>query len=174
MGLTTHVSPLRFKIMALETAYPSETASCLEDWLIDVANARGARIVRRPTGSDRQFISPSRRVFSNEELIVAICQPQCLDRPQMLRLAAQLISRGAVKNPRRLKLVAKRERACLVLGELARLAVTVAPNHETWRSLLEAFQDEPRPREPILHWTRLAEPVPGNGRYNAGEWRLVA
>jgi hypothetical protein len=109
--------------------------------------------------------------LSNEELVVAICQPHGLDRPQMLRLAGQLISREAVDFGR-LRLVAERERAGVVLGGLAREALRVAADHPLWRKLAAAF---PRPiAEPLLHWTRLAQPVMRNGRCNAQAWRLVA
>ena len=139
---------------------------------MDVANARGARVVTRnpePVG----FAAPERGQLPDEELVVGICQLQCLDHPQMLRLAAQLISRETV-DVHRLQLVARRERADRVLAELARQALRVDPTHRTWRALYDAFGSLPRLREPLLHWTRLAEPVMRNGRCNAETWRLVA
>ena len=53
---------------------------------------------------------------------------QNLDRPQMLRLAAQLISRGAV-DFEELAAVAVRERVGFILAELARNACRVDPEH---------------------------------------------
>ncbi len=165
------MSPLRIRLEALRRQFPAPGAEQLEDWLVDVANARGARIVIREQRAACQWTAPSLAQFSNEELVVAICQPHCLDRPQMLRLAAQLISRGAVEFAR-LRLIAERERAGVVLGGLAREALRVAPDHPLWRKLAAAF---PRlPAEPLLHWTRLADPVMRNGRCNAESWRLVA
>lgn len=160
-------------LQRLRQEFPSATAECLEDWLVDVANARGARVVVRPTPAPAEFSPPPAGVLSNEELVVGICQLQCLDRPQMLRLAAQLISRGAVEEAR-LCLVARQERVGRVLVELARQALRVAPQHALWRRLLEEFGDEPPLRDTLLHWTRLAEPIMAAGRGHTGEWKLVA
>ena len=173
LGQTVHVSPLRFKLERLRCAYPSDGAKELEDWLVDVANARGARIVERNPPVSPGFTPPGTETLSHEELVAAICQTQCLDRPQMLRLAAQLISRGAA-DVSALRLVAERERVGRILGELARQALKVDREHGAWRAVLEAFGSEPPLREPILHWTRLAEPVMKDGRCNAAAWRLVA
>jgi hypothetical protein len=161
------------KLKRIEHLYPSNGTECLEDWLVDVANSRGARIVFRPAASGTGFAPPPVELLSNEELVVAICQFECLDRPQMLRLAAQLISREAVET-HPLILVARRERAGRLLAELARQALRIDPFHEVWRAILRAFRDERPLREPVLHWTRLAEPIPVDGRCNAKNWKLVA
>ena len=153
--------------------FPAEHAECLEDWLVDLANARGARIVNRSIDRQHQYIPPTEQLVTNEELVVGICQLQCLDRPQMLRLAAQLISRNAVQLSR-LKLLAEQERIGPILAELAKQALRVEPTHPLWRKIQETFHDEQPLKEPLLHWTRLAEPVMQNGRCNAKHWRLVA
>jgi hypothetical protein len=173
LGKTVHVSPLRFRLLRLTAAYPSPGAACLEDWLVDVANARGARVVTRPHPPSACFVPPSETALSNEELVVAICQLQCLDRPQMLRLAAQLVSRDAV-DIRRLVNLALRERVGVVLAELARQALRIDPVHAGWSSILETFRRERPPSEPLLHWTRLAEPIMRDGRCHAAGWKLVA
>jgi len=173
LGLSVHVSPLRYKIHRIKAVFQSSTAATLEDWLVDVANVRGARIVTRGTTPAFAGSGPPESDFSNEELVVAMCQLQALDRPQMLRLAGQLISREAVDFGR-LKSVAIRERATLVLTELAYQALHVDPKHGLWKELASLRPERPRLRAPILHWTRLAEPVPVNGRCNAGSWRLLA
>lgn len=173
LGTTVHCSPLRFRLARLRERHPAATAGCLEDWLVDVANARGARVVCRLERPDPDFSPPSDQELPNEELIVGICQLQALDRPQMLRLAAQLISRRAAV-PERLALAAERERAGRVLAELARQALRVDPEHALWRYLAERFGRMPPLRDTLLHWTRLAEPVPGAGHVNAASWRLVA
>ena len=173
LGLTTHVSPLRYKAEQLRLAFTSAGAAVLEDWLVDVANARGARIVTRPQGIPQAFVPPPVEVFSNEELVVCLCQAQCLDRPQMLRLPAQLISAGAV-DARKLVRVARRERAERLLAELARLALRVDPRHPTWTQICDLLGHPPRLRQPLLHWTRLADPVPHRGLCDGRSWRLVA
>ena len=173
LGTTVHVSPLRRRLEELQEQFPSSGAECLEDWLVDVANARGARIVVRPGGRFSSFNPAPPDRLSNEELVVAICQLQCRDRPQMLRLAAQFISREAVQF-RTLRLLAERERAGLVLGELARQALRVDSSHKLWGQIAGAFPQKGKLRSPILHWTRLAEPVMVGGRCNADRWRLAA
>lgn len=173
LGMTVHVSPLRMKIRRLQGQFPSSDSCCIEDWLVDVANSRQATIVVRPHRCNFQFNAPPLNDFSNEELVAAICQLQCRDRPQMLRLAAQLISRQKVSF-QTLKGVAERERAGMVLGELARQALRVAPAHELWRALANAFPRTMELRSPILHWTRLAEPIMTERGYNAQAWTLVA
>ncbi len=172
LGTTVHVSPLRFKLARLQSAYPSASAHCVEDWLVDVANHRGARVVCRPN-APAEFCPPPTTELSNEELVVAICQLQCLDRPQMLRLAAQLITREAVC-VEQLALVARRERAERVLAELAHLALRVQPDHQAWGAIERRFRNAKPLRDVLLHWTRLAEPVMEPGRPNAAGWKLVA
>lgn len=141
---------------------------------MDVAHARGARVVHR--GGDQgpvDFIPPTPSVFPNEELVVSICQLQRKDQPQRLRLAAQLVSRGSV-NIRRLLLLARRERTDVVLGEMARQALKVEPEHNVWQQIAEAFTPRHILRSPVVHWQRLAWPVVTTGRrMNAQRWELV-
>lgn len=172
LGKTTHVSPLRYKLARLRREWPCPTCRCIEDWLVAVANARGARAVVLPDPPAPGAPVPDERNLSNEELVTALCQPNCLDRPQILRLAAQLISGGAV-DPQYLCFVAKRERAEPVLAELSRQALKVDPHHAVWQAIAARLRDQRALAEPILHWTRLAEPIMGSGGYNADRWELV-
>jgi hypothetical protein len=173
LGTTVHVSPLRMKLKRLRIQFPSPSAACLEDWLVDVANERGARIVfREDRPADVPVGVPPNRL-TDEELIVGICEVQNLDRPQMLRLAAQLISRQAV-NLQRLCHSAEQERVGTVLAELARQALKVDKAHATWQAIAKRFAHERPLRDTLLHWTRLAEPVMKNGRCDAQRWELVA
>jgi hypothetical protein len=153
--------------------FPAPGALCIEDWMAELANARGLRVVVRPGSQGFAGPVPGRDVVADEELVVALCQLQGLDRPQLLRLAAQCVSAGRVDVAGLIRL-AVRERAELVLAELARQALKVDPAHPVWSRLLESFRDEPPPREPLLHWTRLARARPVAGRYNAESWELVA
>ena len=171
LGKTAHVSVLRHKIRRLYSEYPSPTATCLEHWLIDVANHRDARIVQRP-GPPSRFRPPDARVFSNTELVVALCQLQCLDQPQILRLAAQLISRGAFE-PSELKRLAEMERTVPILAELSRLALRVEPGNPRWCAVASMFGAAAPLREPLIHWSRLAQAIPKDGRVNATAWKLV-
>lgn len=172
MGMTVHVSCLDRKLNRLSREYPSPTAEKVEDWLVDVANARGANIVRRDTPPGTSFAPPPKVIFSDEELIVSICMLQRLDRPQSLRLAAQMISRGKI-TLNLLSRLAAMERTGVVLGEMARQALKVDPKHSIWRKLHEKFSTERELRSPVIHWQRLAWPIMSEKGYNAKSWRLV-
>ncbi len=173
LGVTVHVSPLRMRLRRLMTEHPSAGAGCVEEWLLDVAQTRGVRSVTRDIHPPAGFRPPSLSELSTEELVAAITQPQNLDRPQILRAAAELVSRGAV-DPFVLAATARRERADRVLAELARQALHVEPAHFVWRALAGALGDVRPLRSPLLHWTRIAFPVPDERGVCRGTWRLVA
>jgi hypothetical protein len=147
------------------------SAEMLEDWLVDLANSRGARIVTRDEGN--HVNSPDLNELTNEELVVGLSLPQNRDRPQMLRLAAQLISQRAVDFDE-LVWLATRERIGFVLAELARQACSVEPSHPLWSLIREKFATEKPAQAPLAHYTRLAQPVMKNGRVNAEKWVLVS
>lgn len=171
LGLTVHQSILDRRLRRLMRVYASTQSP--ENWLMDVAHARGARVVCRPAeGDNENFTSPPPDVFANEELVIAICLLQRADEPQILRLAAQLISRGAV-NVKRLLLLARRERVEIVLGEMALQALKVEPTHDVWTQIADAFPVRTPLRSPIVHWQRLAWPIMGDRRVNAQKWELV-
>jgi len=172
LGLTVHQSLLDRRLRRLMRAYPSNQSQSPENWLMDVAYARGARVVCREDGGEKDFMPPPADVFANEDLVVAICLLQRVDEPQRLRLAAQLISRGAV-NVKRLLLLARRERVEVVLGEMAFQALKVEPAHDLWARIADAFKVRPALRSPIIHWQRLAWPIMGIRRVNAQRWELV-
>ncbi len=173
MGTTTHESSLRYKIKRLMRNESLDNES-IEDWLVDVANDRGARVVFRATGGvreNRKF--PGQEEFSNEELVVALCQLNCADRPQILRLASQLISGMELKLNDLLRL-AVMERASRVVKDIAEQALKVDPKHPAWVFLNQSLQKETKLAEPLLHWTRLAEPLfAPHSTKNIG-WKLVS
>jgi hypothetical protein len=173
LGLTVHVSAFRMRVKRLSQLYPSATASSLEDWLLDVANCRGARIVIREPARPLGFQPPPRSEFRDEELVIAICMLQGVDQPQLLRLAAQLISRNVLELPVLIRL-AIRERVGPVLKALAQAALKVEPTHAAWRCLARTFEHSPVPHDVVMHWSRMAQPVMAKGRVNAASWRLVA
>jgi len=173
LGLTVHQSVLERRLRRLMREYPSSLSSSTDNWLMDVAHARGARVVCRMDVDDANFMAPSPDIIPNEELVVAICALCRDDQPQRLRLAAQLVSRGTV-NVERLLLLARRERADVVLGELARQALKVEPGHNVWGRIAAAFPSQRLLRSPVAHWQRLAWPVMAEGRrVNAQRWELV-
>lgn len=170
LGRTAHVSVLRMKLRKLWQQAPGNTR-CLEEWLVDVANARGARIVTRDNASD-DFAAPNTDELINEELVVGLLLLQNIDCPQILRLAAQLISRQAVEFSILTRL-AIQERVGFVLAELAKQALRVDPEHSLWQQLRQCFSDGSQSCS-ILHYTRLAQPVMKAGRVNAERWVLVS
>ena len=173
LGISRAVSPLRFRLRDLMRRFPSPGAAVLEDWLLDVANVRGADFVLRSPPRDPAFQAPDENELPSEDLVAAICHVQNEDRPQMLRAAAQLISRRAV-DVERLYLAARRERVEPILAEIARQALRVDPEHPVWKALQERLPRRPPLREPILHWTRLAVPVPDARGCNARTWRMIS
>lgn len=171
LGQACHVSPLRMKLLRLWKCNPGST-EVLEDWLIDLANSRGARIVTRNDLANA-LECPTLNVLPNEELVTGLLLPQNRDRPQMLRLAAQLISRKAVDFSE-LTWLATRERIEFILAELARQACNVEPRHPLWRQIEKKFATRNPLRSPLVHYTRLAQPVMKNGRVNVEKWVLVS
>ena len=174
LGVTTHLSPLRMKLDRLMREYPIAGAEIIEDWILDVANCRGvtavSRSMERLTADGRD--APPEDVLSNAELITAICQPHNRDRPQWLRAAAQLITKGEF-DLNELMMLAERERVDRILAELARQALRPSPGHAVWQKLLKLGEGKPPLRDSLVHWTRLAEPVMRKGKPGAEEWRLV-
>ena len=70
--------------------------------------------------------------------------------------------------------LAMRERIEFILAELARQACNVEPRHPLWRQIVEKFATRNPPRSPLVHYTRLAQPVMKNGRVNVEKWVLVS
>lgn len=175
LGMSTHVSLLKRKLMRLCVSYPScaDPAPRLEEWLVDMANARGATVMTRNQALTWPAGCPGLDALTDEELVIGLCGIDRLDRPPMLRVAAQLISRGRL-DAVRLLLLARRERADVILAELARQALRVQPDHELWKHISDELVTARRFREPLLHWTRLAEPLPWRPGTPKGRWRLVA
>lgn len=173
MGVSVHQSPLRFKIRRFLAQSHGGEMLAPEDWLAELANRRGASVVFRQQEVPAGKSWPDPDNFSDEELVVALCQVNCVDQPQLLRLPAQLISRGRLDLDILLRL-ARMERAARTLKGLATQALKVEPNHEAWRRIAEAFSDEKPFIEPLIHWTRLAEPLFAAGRANPIGWKLVA
>lgn len=172
LGLSVHQSVLERRIRKLMHAYSLGDLQRPEDWLMAVAHARGARVVMGPDGLNEDFVAPPSSIFRNEDLVAAICALHRVDQPQCMRLAAQLVSRGAV-SVKRLILLARRERTDRVLGELARQALKVEPGHQIWQQIAEAFPQRCALRSPVAHWQRLAWPVMSGRRANAERWVLV-
>jgi hypothetical protein len=150
LGLTCHVSPLRMRLMRLWQR-SSTDAETLEDWLVDCANARGARVVVRKTATLRVDTAAFANV-SNEELAIGLLLLQNRDRPQILRLGAQLISRGAV-DFEELRRMTVRERVQVVLAELARQAIKIDAEHSVWTRIRDAFEGAKPPASALLHHT---------------------
>ncbi len=173
LGKTCHISPLRFKLRRLAALYPVDGAEYVEEWLVAVANKRGFQVIVRPGQDISELILPDKELLSDEELTVGLSMLQCADYPQILRLACQIISREKA-DLTKLPLIAERERVEPILAELSKQALKVAPEHPTWRAIYNQYKNEKALTEPLLHWTRLAEPIMKNGRCNVSEWVLAS
>ena len=112
-------------------------------------------------------------IVSNEELIISFCQLQCLDYPQILRLAAQIISRGCI-NIKKLLFLAEKERAEVVLFEISKQALKVDSEHKLWKEINKHLNNQQDLTEPVIHWTRLAEPIMKHRKFNVEKWVLVS
>lgn len=170
LGLTYHRSPLLMRVRRLMKDFPTGTDEPL-GWLLDVANGRGLRIVSR-SGFAGTAVIPCEELFSCEELAVALCLLEHPDELQPLRVTAQMISAAELKRPRLERLIVC-ERVQPVLADMAHQALKVAPDHSEWKWVAQVC-GPPQQGTPLLHWTRLAEPVPGSLPVASGSWRLVA
>ena len=173
LGKTCHISSLRFKLRRLAAEYPVDGAESVEEWMVATANWRGFQVIVRPGQDISELVLPAKALLSDEELAVGLSMLQCSDYPQILRLACQIISREKT-DLKRLLLIAERERVEPILAELAKQALKIAPEHWTWRSINNQYKNVKVLREPLLHWTRLAEPKMKNGRCNVSEWVLTS
>lgn len=172
LGTTWHVSPLMMKIKRLMKKYPAHETDVPEDWLIDVSIGRGLQQFVRDTAGDETFIPPPTAEFSNEELVVALCNTALLDRPQMVRMAGHIISRGDL-DVMKLKRLIVMERVEVVVAELARAALRIDPEHPAWKTLWQVYQKHAGVRSPVIHWSRLANPVM-DSQHKIVDWTLAS
>lgn len=151
--------------------YPAHEAPVPEDWLVDVAIARGLSDFVRDAAGDFAFNPPPATLFSNEELIVALCYQGGLDRPQLIRMAGRLISKLDVNLNKLMRWIIM-ERAENIIAELARAALHCNPDHPRWKPLWQTFSFAVGTRSPVIHWNRLAEPRIDQHHRIQG-WRLA-
>jgi len=170
LGMTYHRSALLMRIRRLMVDYPTGATDSL-GWLLDVANGRGLCIVSRSAAGNAANI-PGEAILSNEELAAALCLLEHPNEVQPLRVTAQLISAAGVDRAQLERLIVC-ERIQPVLSSLAQQALKVDPEHSEWKWVAEVC-GAPQRDTPLLHWTRLAEPVPGVLPVASGKWRLVA
>ncbi len=171
LGITAPLTPFLFRLQRVKNALPEWNTISISDWLVAIANGRGFYAAvpasNLPLASD-----PGSDVLPNEEIAIGLIHPRLEHRPLAMRLAVQLITRGEL-DVTRLILLARREASSRILAELARLALRVDAHHPIWRALGQQFSDERPLAAPLIHWSRLAEPISSTGR-TADGWRLVA
>jgi hypothetical protein len=170
LGIPAPVSPLLIRAWKIKRTQAGWAQSSVADWLLALANERGYRAAV-PARVLPRISDPGLTAFPNEEVAIALMHPSGEDRPRLLRLAAQMISRGGLSG-NSLVLLARREGAARILAELARLALCVNPEHADWQQIAAMLRAERPLRVPLLHWTRLAEPVVSRGFVSDG-WRLA-
>ena len=105
--------------------------------LIGLAVERGC--LHYQGGSEPVPSAPtSRAAFSDEELAIALLSPCLPYSPRAIRVGAQMLgSRG--NQPRRLALLARRERAENVVRHLAAAGQQTEPHEPFWQELLAAL-----------------------------------
>lgn len=81
---------------------------------------------------------PSHAAFSNEELAVALLSPCLPYSPRTVRVGAQMLS-GLSNQPRRLALLARKERAEDVVRHVAAAGRQTEPHEPFWGELLAAL-----------------------------------
>jgi hypothetical protein len=171
LGITAPCSVLLWKLRRMRREFPVADAGDLESWLVELAHSRGFHAIqRRP---EPIVIPIPLDQLTNEELAVALLHPALRDEPQLMRPAAQIISRGVV-DPVKLTAVASQESASRILANLAEQALKAAPGHPVWNDIALQLGNAAPLRENVIHWTRLAEPVMKPRGPHNGEWRLVA
>ena len=105
--------------------------------LIGLAVVRGCRHYQG--GPEPVPIAPlSRAIFSDEELAVALLSPCLPYSPRALRVGAQMLS-GLGNQPRRLALLARKERAETVVRHVAAAGRQTEPHESFWDELLAAL-----------------------------------
>ena len=170
LGMTVHVSPLLMNLRSWLRSVGIDMP--VEDWLLRVANQRGFAVVVPAIDVKAPVQDPGSSHFSNEMLATTILWAGLRDRPQLLRLAAQIISCCQINVDELLRL-GRLERTGRMLRALAESALYVEPDHPVWKRIYEAVAGQKALADVLLHWSRLAEPVP-SPRLVAAGWKLVA
>ena len=148
LGMTVHVSPLLMNLRSWLRSVGIDMP--VEDWLLRVANQRGFAVVVPVTEAEASVPDPGTSRFSNEELATAILWAGLRDRPQLLRLAAQIISRGQIDVDRLLRL-GRLERTERMLRALAESALYVEPDHPVWKRVYEGVFGQKPLADVLLH-----------------------
>ena len=147
LGEVPHVSGLLRRL-----ARTSGAGNRVDEWLLKVAVARGARHFQREFDPSLPEDCPE---VADEEIAVALClgeRPYDLDR---LRAASQLLSSPKVDAPGLCRL-AVRERCEPVLLHVARVAERFAPDLHPWGYIRQHLPSRSVPRTDALpHWSRL-------------------
>ena len=147
LGDVPHVSGLLRRIAQLSGA-----GERVAEWLLKVANERGANHYRRDFDSTLPADLPA---ISDEEIGVALCLGQNPYNLDFLRVAAQFLSSPRI-NAARLCQLAVQERCEPVLLHIAGIAGKYVPEQEPWVSLRKHLRPRRVPRTDALpHWTRL-------------------
>lgn len=157
LGITAPVSPLLIETWRLKREQPGWASRLVSNWLLALANARGFHAAV-PSAALPDVRDPGVGQISNEALAMSLMHPSAEDRPRLLRLATQVISRGTLREAVLLR-VARMERAGRILAELARLALKVDPDHRVWQRIAAELKSERPFCTPLIDWTRLAEPI---------------
>lgn len=173
LGCTVHISPLEMKLRRMRLKYSNSSGDTLDEWLVDICNARGYYAIFRPGVKVEEFDYPCDSELPDEELVASLLLLSRIDEPRILRLASQIISRAQIYSSVFFHLV-EMERLQRQVKMLARQALKVSPGHSIWGAIYERFQDVPDFSDSLIHWTRLAEPQMEPGKVGAKTWSLIS
>ena len=123
--------------------------------LIALAVARGCRHYRGGP-EDVPTIPVTRKAFSDEELAIALLSPCWPHAPRAIRVGAQMLG-SASNRPARLALLARRERAEIVVRHIAAAGRQTEPEELFWQELLAALPPDSSSR-PVVPTGVLPHP----------------
>lgn len=173
LGCTVHISPLEMKLRRMRLKYSNSSGDTLDEWLVDICNARGYYAIFRPGVKVAEYDYPGESELMDEELAASLLLLSRVDEPRILRLASQIISRAEIY-PATFSRLVEIERLQRQVKMLARQALKVSPHHSTWASIYKRFQDASDFSDSLIHWTRLAEPQMEPGKVGAKTWNLIS
>jgi hypothetical protein len=146
LGTTTHVSPLLRKARALGLHSISDFEA--------LAVARGCHYYAPEQASDTHIAQPSREVFSDEELAIALLHPCLPYDPQRIRFGAAMAASSRV-NASKLAWLARLERTAAVLRQITEAGKKIEPANRFWVDLLALLPSTPDVASGVLpHPTR--------------------
>lgn len=147
---TLHVSPL-FRAIK-KASGTQDPLSCLKQLAVERGCMHYEGTFDPPAEN-----SVGMQMFTNEQLVVALCLPHFGTQPNNIRMAAELASLEGV-SAKNLAFLAEKERCVREIAYIAGCGERVEPQNQFWKQLLTALPNEKKklPVARMPHWTRFA------------------